>query len=198
MNNIEDKITKGLFVHFNKFVEVSEIEFQEIKTFFDLHKFRKKEIFVEAGHNCNFNYFVLKGCLHMFFISDKGTERTVQFAIENWWMTDYLAFLKHGTTGFYIQAVENTQVFSISYEHQEKLLSLYPKLERYFRIISQVSYGASLMKIKYIYDLSKEDMYFHFIEQFPEFVQRVPQYLIASFLGLTPEYVSEIRNKRRS
>ena len=198
MHNIENNITKRLFEHFNKFVEVSEKEFQEIVTFFDLHSFSKKEIIVEAGNTCNSIYFVLEGCIHMFFISDNGSERTVQFAIENWWMTDYLAFNNQKITDFYIQAVESTQALSISYDNQEKLLSLYPKLERYFRIISQVSYGSSLMKLKYLYDLSKEEIYFHFIEHFPEFAQRVPQYLIASFLGLTPEYVSEIRNKKRS
>ena len=71
-------------------------------------------------------------------------------------------------------------------------------LERYFRTIYQIAYGASLIKVKYLYDLSKEEIYLHFTEHFPDFAQRVPQYLIASFLGLTPEYVSEIRAKNRS
>lgn len=134
----------------------------------------------------------------MYFISNKGTERTIQFAIENWWMADCLAYHNQTVTGFYIQAVENTHVLSITYNKQKELLSKFPKLEKYFRVIYQISYGASLMRIKYLYDFSKEDIYFHFTKNFPEFAQRVPQYLIASFLGLTPEYVSEIRNKKRS
>ncbi len=184
--------------HINRFAEVSEQDFQEILTFFDLRSFAKKEMLVKAGTRCDFNYFVLNGCLHMFFITDKGTERTVQFAIENWWMSDHLAYHNRSKTDFYIQAVEDTQVLSITHERQEQLLNRFPQLEKYFRIIYQISYGASLMKIRFMYDFSKEDIYFHFIEHYPEFAQRVPQYLIASFLGLTPEYVSEIRAKKRS
>jgi CRP-like cAMP-binding protein len=189
---------KELFEHINKFIEVNEADFQIILSFFDFRNLRKKEIIVEANSQCNFNHFVLNGCLHLFFINNKGTEQTVQFAIENWWLTDFLAYHNRTITGFYIQAVENTQILSITYQKQEQLLKQFPQLEKYFRSIFQISYGSSLMKMKYLYDFSKEEMYFHFTKQFPEFAQRVPQYLIASFLGLTPEYVSEIRSKKRS
>ncbi len=134
----------------------------------------------------------------MFFINDQGVERTIQFAIENWWITDPLAFLNEETTTFQIQALERTEVLAISKAQQEKLLLEYPQLERYFRTIYQISYGASLRKMKYLYGFSKEEIYFHFVTHFPEFAQRVPQYVIASFLDLTPEYVSEIRRKKRS
>ncbi|PCJ67252.1 MAG: cyclic nucleotide-binding protein [Bacteroidetes bacterium] len=188
-------MSQELFKHLNKYVEVSEIDFKKILSFFDSRSFSKKEIIVEAGSKCDLNHFVVQGCIHMFFIDDKGTERTIQIAIENWWMTDFLAYHNRGETDFYIRAIENTQILSITHEKQEQLLNQFPKIEKYFRTIYQISYGASLMKIKYLYDLSKEEIYFHFTEQFPEFAQRVPQYLIASFLGLTPEYVSEIRKK---
>ncbi|EZH71403.1 cyclic nucleotide-binding protein [Aquimarina atlantica] len=186
------------FDHINMFVNIDEKDFQRILTFFDLRSVNKKEIIVKAGDLCNFNHFVVDGCLQMFYINDKGTERTIQFAIENWWMTDFLAYHNQSITDFYIQAVENTKILSISYDKQEELLNEFPKLEKYFRVIYQISYGASLIKMKYLLDLSKEEIYFQFTEHFPKFAQRVPQYLIASFLGLTPEYVSEIRNKKRS
>ncbi len=134
----------------------------------------------------------------MFFIDDKGTGRTVQFAIENWWLTDNLAFLNKQKSDFIIQAVEHSKILSISFEQQEKLLNEFPKLEKYFRSIYQIAYGASMFRLKYIFGFSKEERYFHFIEKHPQFAQRVPQYLIASFLGLTPEYVSEIRVKHFS
>ncbi|NER15046.1 cyclic nucleotide-binding domain-containing protein [Leptobacterium flavescens] len=191
-------MSKQFFEHLSKFTEVNENDLEEIMTFFDFHKLGKKEILMEAGTKCTYNHFVLSGCLHMYFINSKGTERTVQFAIENWWITDNLAYLRQAPTDFYIQAVEKTEVLSITHDKQQELLIRFPQLEKYFRIIYQISYGSSLMKMKYIHDLSKEEMYFHFTEHFPEFAQRVPQYLIASFLGLTPEYVSEIRNKKRS
>lgn len=191
-------MSKQFFDHINNYVEVNAMDFQEILSFFSFQNLGKKEIIGEAGHKCNFNHFVVQGCVHMYFIDDKGTHRTVQFSIENWWITDNLAFLNKVTTDFYIQAVEKTQLLSISYENQEQLLSQFPQLEKYFRVIYQTAFGSSILKMKYLYDFSKEEIYFHFTEHFPEFAQRVPQYLIASFLGLTPEYVSEIRSKKRS
>ncbi|WP_430965858.1 Crp/Fnr family transcriptional regulator [Spongiimicrobium sp. 2-473A-2-J] len=191
-------MSKQFFEHINRFITITEEDFREILPFFDPHTLNKKEMVVEAGTLSNSNHFVLDGCLQMFYLNDRGAERTVQFAIENWWMADYLAYHHRIVTDFAIQAVEDTQILSITYDKQVQLLSFFPALEKYFRIIYEISYGASLMRMKYIYDLTKEEMYFHFTEQFPEFAQRVPQYLIASFLGLTPEYVSEIRAKKRS
>ncbi len=187
-----------LFNHINQFVEVSEDDFSEIISFFELEHHDKKAILREGGKKNDLLYFVINGCLHMYFINDKGIERTIQFAIENWWMADHLAFFNQNHSDFYIQAAEPSQVLSITYANYEKLLDHFPQLEKYFRSIYEISYGSSLMRIKYIFDLSKEDSYFHFIEHFPKFAQRVPQYLIASFLGLTPEYVSEIRKRHRS
>ena len=184
--------------HLKKYVSFDDTDFPKILSHFETLTLAKKEIAMQAGNPCNHNYFVIKGCLHMYFTSENGAERTVQFALEGWWLTDFLAFQNRTNTDFNVQAVEKSQVLSISNEQQELLLKEFPVLERYFRTIYQIAYGASLIKVKYVYDLSKEEIYLHFTEHFPEFAQRVPQYLIASFLGLTPEYVSEIRAKNRS
>ena len=191
-------MSKQFFDHINQYAVVSASDFDEILKFFEPSNVSKKQLIREVNTPCTHTHFVLKGCLHMFFVTDKGTERTVQFAIENWWLTDFLAFGNKTMSSFAIQAVEKSQLLSISRDQLELLLERYPQMEKYFRVIYQIGYGASLNKMKYLLDYSKEDIYFHFTEQFPEFAQRVPQYLIASFLGLTPEYVSEIRAKRRS
>lgn len=188
----------SFYAHLNQYVAISDEEFSDMLSYFDERSLGKKEILMHAGVPCTHNHVVLKGCLHMYFVNEKGVERTVQFALENWWLTDFLAFPNRFNTDFYIQAVEKSEVLSISLDQQELLLEKYPQLERYFRMIYQIAYGASLMKMKYLFDFSKEDIYLHFVEQYPTFAQRVPQYLIASFLGLTPEYVSEIRAKKRS
>ena len=184
--------------HIRTFTDCEKEDFDRIQDYFDLHKYRKKDIVLSGGSKCNYNYHVLEGCLHMYFTGENGIRRTVQFAIENWWMTDILAFNKGKVTHFAIQAVENTRLLRISRENQEDLLKKFPSLETYFRKVYEISYGASLMKMKYLFDFSKEEIYFHFTKNFPQFAQRVPQYLIASYLGLTPEYVSEIRAKNRS
>ena len=187
-----------LFRHINQYVTLSKDEFVRVLRYFRLKSYKKKEYISSIHGKCIYNHFVVEGCLHMCFTDDKGTQRTVQFAIENWWLTDNLAFLRNQKTDFNIQAVEPSNILSISFEEQEAMLKEFPKLERYFRNIYQVAYGASMLRLKYIFAFSKEERYFHFTEKHPQFAQRVPQYLIASFLGLTPEYVSEIRAKRFS
>ncbi|MEO8255243.1 MAG: Crp/Fnr family transcriptional regulator [Flavobacterium sp.] len=184
--------------HLEKFIEIDDAEFSAIMAFFEIQKFKKKENLLVEGAICKSNYFVLSGCLRKFFINNKGIEQTTEFAIENWWMTDNIAYENKSATEFYIQAVENTEILIINVDAQEKLLVEFPKMERYFRFIYQRAYAASQMRIKYLYDFTKEEFYEQLCKKQPEFVQRIPQYLIASFLGFTPEYLSEIRNKKRS
>lgn len=172
--------------------------FEDVSTFFQVRELRKKENLLEKGDVCKANYFVVKGCLRLFFINEKGSEQTVQFAMEDWWLSDYTSFSMQAPATFYIQAVEKTTVLSITHTQQEKLLERYPQLERYFRLIHQRAHAASQFRIRGLYSLSREEAYYVFCERYPEFVNRVPQYLLASFLGLTPEYLSEIRGKKRS
>lgn len=186
------------YIHLEKFIEISEVEFASVLKFFKVAKVRKKENLLIEGQNCKRHFFVLNGCLRKFFINRKGIEHTTEFAIENWWITDNIAYERGLPTGFYIQAVENSEILVINRYSQDKLLKEYPKIERYFRFIYQRAYAASQMRIKYLYEFSKEEFYHQLCKNQPEFVQRVPQYLIASFLGFTPEYLSEIRNQKRS
>lgn len=181
--------------HINKFVKISDEEFNDIIQFFQLKKTGKKENLLDEGEVCKSNYFVLKGILRKFFINEKGIEQTTEFAIENWWMTESFSYLNQSKTEFYIQAVEKTELLLLGREQQEKLLNQHPVMEKYFRCVYQKAYAAAQMRIKYLYDFSREELYHFFREKQPEFLQRVPQYLIASYLGFTPEYLSEIRRK---
>jgi len=181
--------------HIGSQINETGVVLSQIVSYFENECFHKKEILLSEGSNCNKLFFVSKGCLHLYFYDSLGNKKTTQFAIENWWLTDFLAFQKEGVSNFYIEAVENSEVLSISFMNLKKLLADFPQMEKYFRIIYEIAYGSALMRLKYIYSYSKEDIYFKFRDDFPDFIQRVPQYLIASFLGLTPEYLSEIKKK---
>ncbi|MDP9954537.1 CRP-like cAMP-binding protein [Epilithonimonas hungarica] len=181
--------------HLDKFILVTDEEFASIMNYFEIKSFAKKEDLLEEGQICRSNYFVLKGLLRKFFINEKGTEQTTDFALETWWMTDNFSFERKTPADFSIQTVEKSEVLTISSESQEKLLNDFPIMEKYFRIVYQRAFAANQRRVKYIFTYSKEDFYFSLIKQYPDFVQRVPQYLIASFLGFTPEYLSEIRKR---
>lgn len=185
-----------LLLHIDKFVLLTENERSIVQSYFKNKSVRKKEHLLKEGQKCSSNYFILKGCLRMYYITEAGTEQIVQFAIDNWWLTDYMSFDSQQPSQFNIQAVENTDVAILDKKIQEELFEKIPALERYFRIILQKAYGASIMRLRYIFTQSGEERFHHFNNSFPEFVQRVPQYMLASYLGFTPEFLSKIRAKK--
>lgn len=184
--------------HLNKFITVTDEEYTSIVSFFQVLEVKKKQNLMLEGEICRNMYFVVKGCLRKFFINEKGVENTTQFAIENWWITDTFAYERQLQTDFNIQAVEDSAILVIDFKNQELLFAKHPAMERYFRIIYQRAYAASERKLRYLSEFSREELYVHFSTMYPWFIQRIPQYLVASFLGFTPEYLSEIKAKLRS
>lgn len=187
----------NLIEHIKKYVELNESEVNALLTHIKPQKLKKKDYLLKEGDVCKSLYFIEKGCLRMFFINDKGSEQITQFAIENWWIADYMSFGSQTPSQFYIQAIENAEVFSLDHLVQDQLFKEIPQLERYFRLIIQRAYAAAQVKVKYDHDFSKEQRYQHFMFKFPGFAQRIPQYMLASYLGFTPEYLSEIRKNTR-
>jgi len=188
-------MSKEFKAHLNKFISINDDKFTDIISFFKTQTVAKKEEILSEGQICNSNYFVLNGILRKYFINKKGGEQTTQFAIENWWMTDDFAYENKTETEFFIKAVEKTKLLVINRDEQDKLLEQHPIMEKYFRHIYQIAYAATQRRIKFTYDMSKEELYHFFVKAQPQFFQRVPQYLIASYLDFTPEYLSEIRKK---
>ncbi len=191
-------MSASLKKHIRRYIAIDEGDLSAVINFFSPVQIKKKENLLTEGKICRYNYFVVKGCLRLFFVNDKGVEQTIQFAIENWWIADYSSFEKQSPSGFYIQAVEKSEVLALSFIDQEEMLQQFPQMERYFRLMHQRANAAAQFRIKWLYNLSGEERYHQFKERYPEFVQRVPQYLLASFLGFTPEYLSEIRSNKFS
>lgn len=182
--------------HIQKFIALSKEDYDVVASFFQPLTVKKKQNLLEEGQICRHHYFVEKGILRLFYINEKGVEHTTQFALENWWLTDHMSYQNQQPSAFNIQAVETANVLAIGLEEQARLLQQVPAMEKYFRIIYQKAYAANQFRIKYIYDLSSEESYDNFAAKNPGFVQRIPQYLLASYLGFTPEYLSELRRKK--
>ena len=185
----------ALFNHIQKQIRLLKQDKATILKFFTRIEVPKKTTLLKEGSVCKDLYFVVRGCLRLYFIDEKGKEQITHFAIENWWLTDYLAFNTEGKADFNIQSIENSVVLKITRQQLEELSDAVPHIDRYFRHNLQTTYGSAQRRIKYMYENTKEEHFREFISKHPEFVQRVPQYMLASFLGLTPEYLSELRKK---
>jgi len=186
----------GFITHIRRYVELSDHDVLKLEPYLHLLELKRREYVLREGEVCRYNYFVEKGCLRMFFNNDKMVEQTTQFAIENWWLSDYFSYARQSPSEYAIQAVEKSVIVAVDYYKQDDLFVELPQMERYFRIMMQRALSASQLRVKMIYQLSKEEMYRHFNNSYPRFFQRVPQYMIASYLGLTPEYMSELRKRK--
>lgn len=186
----------NLINHIRRYVALDDDAIDVLNTYIKPLLLKKKEFLLKEGQICRSIYFVEKGCLRMFFVNNKMSEQITQFALESWWISDFFSFIDNKPSEYFIQTVEKSEIVSIDARSFEMMLKELPQMERYLRIVMQRALAASQLRIKNMYELSKEEFYTHFCTSFPEFVQRVPQYMIASYLGLTPEYVSELRKKK--
>lgn len=191
-------MTGPLLNHIKKFCAFAPQDPDLLETFFERRTFRKKELLLREGSICREKFFIVKGCVQVYYLEADGTEQTVDFAIENWWTSDFMAFQNQSAAQFSIRAIEATEVLRITAERQRQLLSKAPELNEYFHLVFQKAYAAAQVRIRLLYGLSKEELYHQFSRSFPHFLQRIPQYLLASFLGFTPAYLSEIRKKQIS
>ena len=187
---------KNIIRHLRQFIDLSENEVVVFNKYVETHQFKKKEFITQESRVCKYLYFVEKGCLRMYFINKKGVEQITQFALDGWWISDYQSFINSTPSGYYIQAIEESKIISIENQNLELLLGELPQLERYFRIMMQKAVAGAQLRSRLLYEMTKEEFYYHFSTSFPEFMLRVPQYMIASYLGLTPEYLSELRKKK--
>lgn len=182
--------------HIRKITGVDEIDEEKVLSFFEVRTFRKKDLLQEEEKPCLSYFFVVRGCLRLYFTDDNGVEQTLQFALENWWMTDLDAFRRDGRSAYSIQALEATEVMVLNAKNYTLLLEEMPQMEQYFRLVYERAYAASLLRIRMISRMPKPEFYELFANKYPDFIQRIPQKVLASFLGFTPEYLSELRKKR--
>ena len=186
----------NLIVHINKFIHLDAREVTLVTESVGLAEVKKKQFILKADEICRANYFVSKGCMRLYFINRNGQEQITQFGIENWWITDYSSLETGQPSIYYIQAIEDSELISLNEKTMEELLLKVPKMERYFRIILQKAHTASMRRFEYMRDQTDEERYRQFVFLFPGFVQRIPQYMLASYLGFTPQFLSKIRGKK--
>lgn len=165
-----------------------------------LEAFRKKELekktfLLREGEPSNHMRFIEKGCLRSFYLDEEGKEHIQQFGIEDWWINDLYAYLTQTPARQYIQALEHSIIWQVHRDRLEELFARIPAMERFYRLKMQKAYVASQERnMKALYQTA-EERYFQFREHYRSIEQRVPQYMIASFLGITPEHLSTIRKK---
>ncbi|HEY0731724.1 MAG TPA: Crp/Fnr family transcriptional regulator [Chitinophagaceae bacterium] len=173
----------------------SEADIEILKNELKPKKIRKKQYLLQEGDVCKFMTFVEKGALRSYTVDEKGSEHIIQFAIEGWTISDLYSFLTGEPATYNIDAVEDSELVLISKVAHEKLLATLPKYESYMRIQLTGAYIAMQRRLTSIISLPLEERYTGFTAAYPQLVQRFPQHMIASYMGLTPETLSRVRSK---
>ncbi|WP_452598662.1 Crp/Fnr family transcriptional regulator [Pontimicrobium sp. MEBiC01747] len=183
--------------YFNRYVAFSDAEIDLFYSKLLVKTINKKDYLLKEQTICKYNYFIIKGVVRSFYIDVKGNEKITQFAIDNWWVTNMESFIKQTPSTQYIQALEETTVLYLSKDTLEQLYKELPKLERLFRIITENMLIANIRKKDIFLQMKSKERYTDFVKKLPNFIQRVPQYMIASYLEITPEYLSELRRQSK-
>ena len=183
------------FQKLNENITFSEEEQTIIKNYLTLKKLRKKQYLLQEGDVCKTIAFIEKGALREYNVDDKGNEHILQFAIEGWVISDLYSFMTGESATYNIDAIEDSELVLITKSAQEEILKRVPKYETYSRMQMTGAYMAMQKRITSILSSPIEERYLYFIKLYPNIVQRVPQHMIASYMGLTPETLSRVRRK---
>jgi CRP-like cAMP-binding protein len=186
---------KPLLDYIAQFVQLTPDEQSYLLSKVKTRKYLKGQFVVQNGDICKYENFVLSGCLKTYYIDTDGQEHVVMFAVENWWTADMSSFITQTPSDYNIQCLENSLLAQIYYEDLEQLYLQIPKMERFFRIIIQKAYISSQKRLVNNFSLPAKERYLQFREKYPQIEQRVPQYMIASYLGITKEFLSKIRSQ---
>jgi CRP-like cAMP-binding protein len=182
-----------LYTKITEKISLSEEEFEVCKALFTPKKVRKKQFLLQEGDVSRYQIFVNKGLLRSYTIDEKGAEHILQFALEGWWTADLYSFFTEEPSLFNIEALEDSELLLINRPSWETLLEKLPVLERYFRILIQNNLIATQRRLMESLSETAEKKYLKFMKLYPESIQRVPQHMIASYLGITRETLSRLR-----
>jgi CRP/FNR family cyclic AMP-dependent transcriptional regulator len=179
----------------NKCTVVSPEEITLFNSLLEVKTVPKKTMLLQEGETCNFEAYITKGCIRTFYIDENGFEVTLQFAIEDWWVSDLASFHEQKPSSMFIETLEESELLLLSPATKEMLLSRVPKMERVFRLMVQRNLSVLQSRLFKTITTSAQEKYLDFIERYPTIPQRVAQHYIASYLGISPEFLSKVRTK---
>jgi len=187
----------SLIRNINRLITLSAEEEKNVRTLFAKKRLVKKQFLLEAGEICRHENYVVKGSFRSFTLDSEGNEHTLHLAIEDFWITDLGSFMYESPSSIYIQALEASEVLQIERRDMDKLLSENPIFEKFFRILHQRAYIAQTRRILDSIALKGHERYLKLVETSPALVERIPQKYLASYLGMTPVFLSQIQSSKK-
>lgn len=186
-----------LLNYFERLIPLSKEEKELVTQNFHPRLYRKRQYVLQEGNICTQLNFVVRGCLRMYKIDDQGVAHVLQFAAENYWINDLGSFHSAKSSELNIDALEDTMLLQISYDNLISLYTTAPTFHRIFRVLIENSFVSLQKRLLQTISSTADERYQYFLETYPNLLNRLSQTQIASFLGITPEFLSRLRNKLR-
>lgn len=190
-----EQLFNVLFEHIEDKVQLTNKDKGLVMSFFKCKKLRKRQYLLQEDDMCKYISFVAQGLMRSYTVDEKGNEHINLFAWEGWWISDFASFIFCNEAKLNIDTIEDTTLLLLSRENYEKMLKDVPIMERYFRILYQNSLATKDNRLISANTHTAEEKYAMFLETYPSISQRLPQNLIASYLGLSPETISRIKRR---
>ncbi len=184
-----EKISKNI----SNYIDLDQDEFDEFSSFLKIREIKKGQYLFHRGDIATYNSFVNKGCLKTSFSDSNSHEHIVQFATEGDWITDYDSYLNKTPSRLALIAVEDSVMLQLDRTSLEKMIEQNPKFERLVRMVNEHQFNRLQRCLITLLSNNAEERYRDFIQKYPGLANRIPQYQIATFIGITPEYLSRIR-----
>ena len=183
-----------LFEVINQHVSLTDSEKEKLPIFFEIKNYKKGDYILRVGEVARSVCYINKGCTRMFYSDEQGQEHIIMFSVEGWWTSDLGSLISQLPSDFNVECLEDSEVFEISHSNLDPMFSDVPKMERFFRKLVERAYVAAQNRIVKNFSLSAKDRYLAFNDQYPHIESRIPQYMLASYLGITKEFLSKIKN----
>ncbi|MGE8428702.1 MAG: Crp/Fnr family transcriptional regulator [Sphingobacterium sp.] len=187
---------RSILENINKHITLDENEFSQFSNLLKRKNIARKSQVLSQGHLCNSIYFVESGALRAYYPEESGRESTIMFAVKDWWVTDMYCFIHELPAMLTIEAIADSVVYQLQKSDLDELYLAIPKFERFFRILMQNAYIREQLRVIQNLSMTAEERYAIFLNKYPDVANKVKQKQIASYLGITPEFLSMIKAKK--
>ena len=187
-----------LLQNIERYVRLTDATRHELLAITRLRRVKRRQFLIQPGFPAPYRNYVVEGMFRVYWLDDAGKEHTVSIGVEDWFVSDFYAYIHREPATLYVEALENGRVLQMHYDDIEPLINRTPVLSEYFRRTTERAFAYSRRRAITNISQSAEERYTRYLRMYPDIVRRVPQYVLASYLGMSAEFLSKIRARRRS
>jgi len=186
---------KGILAHIARYVKLTDSEIEEFTSILKTTRIKKRQFVVQPGFVSEYQNYIVEGAVRVFYLDDQGKEHTVIIAIEDWFFSDFYSYVHRTPAEFFAEALEDSLILQMKHEDIEDLCNRIHPICQYFKKLTEKALAYSHRRTISQISKTSEERYWEYVDKYPQIANRVPQYVLASYLGISPESISRIRSR---